>query len=138
MSGDGPISRKWDGSENLSPIQPGQVLNPEGKNQYSYRKTFEEQIGRILAEERGEDSPVTNSEAIGRKAVELAIAGDKLALKEVLERVWVAVKKIEASGPDGGPIQKSDTTLLDSLSDEDKATMLKIVQKSLMGGGDGA
>ena len=35
--------------ENLQPIQPGEVRNPEGKNQYTYKRDFERTIDCLLA-----------------------------------------------------------------------------------------
>ena len=35
--------------ENLSPIQPGEVRNPKGINQYSYRQDFEKTVDALLA-----------------------------------------------------------------------------------------
>jgi hypothetical protein len=29
-------------------IQPGEVRNPEGRNQYSYRRDFEKTVGQLL------------------------------------------------------------------------------------------
>ena len=34
---------------NLQPIRPGEVRNPKGRNQYSYRRDFEAAIGRLAA-----------------------------------------------------------------------------------------
>ena len=34
---------------NLRPIKRGEVKNPSGRNQYSYRQDFEEAIGRLAA-----------------------------------------------------------------------------------------
>ncbi len=35
--------------ENLNPASPSEVRNPEGRNQYSYRRDFEQTIDRLLA-----------------------------------------------------------------------------------------
>ncbi|MGE4605644.1 MAG: hypothetical protein AAEJ52_02760, partial [Myxococcota bacterium] len=45
----------------LTPIRRGQVLNPEGRNQYSYREDAERNLDRWLRQTNGEQ---TNSEAI--------------------------------------------------------------------------
>jgi hypothetical protein len=37
------------------PIRPGLVLNPEGKNQFTYRRDFENTIGKLLSGEPTED-----------------------------------------------------------------------------------
>ncbi len=34
--------------ENLKPAKPGEVLNPEGRNQYSYRRDFEATVDALL------------------------------------------------------------------------------------------
>lgn len=34
--------------ENLKPVQPGEVRNPEGRNQYSYRRDFEATVDSLL------------------------------------------------------------------------------------------
>jgi hypothetical protein len=34
--------------ENLKPAKPGEVRNPEGRNQYSYRRDFEATIEAVL------------------------------------------------------------------------------------------
>ena len=39
---------------NLKPFKPGDVGNPEGRNQYTYRRDFERTIDALL---RGELSP---------------------------------------------------------------------------------
>jgi len=36
------------GSENLRPAKPGEIRNPEGRNQYSYRRDFELAIDGFL------------------------------------------------------------------------------------------
>ena len=35
---------------NLRPVQPGQVLNPQGRNQYNYRREAEQVLDALLRE----------------------------------------------------------------------------------------
>lgn len=76
-----------------TPIQPGQVLNPEGKNQYTYRKEAEENLDVWLREK--DDEGKTNSQLIIQRMVDDAISGAHkgYALKLVLDRILPAVQK---------------------------------------------
>ena len=42
---------------NLRPAQPGDVLNPKGTNQHTYRIAFETRIQDILDQEKDSCSP---------------------------------------------------------------------------------
>jgi hypothetical protein len=86
------------GHANLIPAKPGEVRNPLGRNQYSYRKDAEETFERLLASvaDRGE---LTVSEAIVSDLLVMAQAKDKWAIDKVLERVLPAVQKHEHGVP---------------------------------------
>jgi len=117
---------------NLKPIKPGQVLNPEGKNQWTgTRKEFERYIARVAAEPSDGDPTITKAEALARKAWELALKGDKVAFREVLKRVWPEVQKHEVSRADHAP---PAFTPLENLDAADRATMLRLAQKAIRGG----
>ena len=90
---------------NLRPIQPGQVLNPEGKNQWTVtRKEFERYVALIATEPSDGDPAITKGEALARKAWELALKGDRVAFREVLRRIWPVSNRLELSGSEGGPM----------------------------------
>jgi hypothetical protein len=131
------------GGGRLSPIQPGEVRNPKGINQHTYRRDFERTIDALL---RGEISPeernllpplvrtsvlpgMTRGEALASATVAAAFALDEKHLANVLKRVWPETVKHEhrntASPPQFSP--------LENLNDEDRATMLRLAQKAVRG-----
>lgn len=110
-------SRKRTGSRSPGrPIQPGQVLNPQGNNQYTYRRDFETAIDRFLAgvatrpdveaaqipEHIRKDitAETTRAEVIARVLVSGAMAGDSKLLLEVVKRLRPVTSKHELSVPD--------------------------------------
>ncbi len=93
----------------LIPIVPGQVLNPKGRNQWSYREDFEHAIGKLLkgklSDEEAKIIPewmreiagegMTRGEALATITIGGALRGDEHWAKEALKRVWPATEKRE-------------------------------------------
>jgi hypothetical protein len=79
-------------------IKPGEVRNPTGRNQYTYRKDAEATFDRILRSvaERGE---MTVAEAILSDVAAMSQERDKWAIDKVLERILPAVQKHEVELP---------------------------------------
>ena len=119
---------KWDGSANLTPIKPGQVLNPQGINQYTYRKEWERTIDAAL--KAGTEHNGTMLESIADKLLSEAHKGKPWAMQLVLKRVWPETVKHEHSDVTGAPPAVSP---LENLNDEDRATMLRLAQKAIRG-----
>ena len=117
--------------ENLRPIQPGQVLNPEGKNQWTgTRREFERHIALIADEPSDGDPSITKAEALARKAWELALKGDRVAFREVLKRLSPEVKTVlSGQDPNSGPVQAQVD--ISSLNDEERAMLRKLAAKAL-------
>jgi hypothetical protein len=90
------------GHANIIPPQPGEVRNPSGINQYTYRKDAEATFERLLRSvaDRGE---MTVAEAILTDLVEMGQGKDKWAIDRVLERILPAVTKHEVDLPGADP-----------------------------------
>lgn len=75
-------------------VKPGQVLNPTGINQYTYRKDAEATFDRLLRSvaERGEG---TVAEAILADLCEMAQEKNTWAIDRVLERILPKVDRHE-------------------------------------------
>ena len=125
------------------PIEPGQVLNPEGRNQYSYRRDNEETITRVLRGSRPEgireavrktvpesshvllDSLLdelgerpTTGEVMGVLTVVHALSwDDQRHVAEVLKRIWPAT----ATGTEEDPIHTTPSGI--DLSGETPETL---------------
>lgn len=69
-------------------IKPGEVRNPEGRNQYTYRREFEAAVDEMLREASDEKPERSRAAVLADKALALAEAGDTRVLGEVLARVW--------------------------------------------------
>ena len=80
--GHGPI-------ENLRPFKPGDVGNPQGINQYTYRADAERDLAAWCKQ--------YGSEVIER-LVKDAKAGKGYAMKLVLDRILPVVQKVEVTG----------------------------------------
>jgi hypothetical protein len=90
--------------ENLMPPpKPGEVRNPKGHNQYTYRRVFEDAVEKLLVEKHKETGK-TYAQILAERALELADKGDTKTLSEVLSRVWPKVSKHELAGSDGEPL----------------------------------
>jgi hypothetical protein len=88
-------------------FQPGEVRNPEGKNQWTYRRNFEKAVSALLSGELTEADAVvlpswvkgsihdgmSRGEAIATIAVQGALRGDVKYLAELLKRVWATPKQ---------------------------------------------
>ena len=73
-----------------SPIQPGEVLNPKGINQYTYRRQAEIDLERWCRK---------NGRALVEKLLDLASAGKPWAMKLALERILPVVQEHKISIP---------------------------------------
>ena len=73
---------------NMAPmVKPGEVLNPEGKNQHTYRIAFENQVEQILAEVvpgTGKDK----RELLARVLFDRAAKGEPWAMALLVKRLW--------------------------------------------------
>jgi len=95
--------------ENLSPpFKPGDVGNPKGINQYTYRREAEKAFDRMLSEFA---DGRTRAEAVIDKALELAEKGKPYALDQILKRILPVVEKHEHSLTASG-----DESLVDRLA----------------------
>lgn len=81
----------------LIPAKPGEVRNPKGHNQYTYRREAEAAFDKLLRSWAADGSKRTRAEAIIEKAMELAEAGKPYALDQILKRILPAVEKHEHS-----------------------------------------
>jgi hypothetical protein len=112
------------------PIQPGQVLNPTGKNQFTYRKAWEREIDQAL-NSAAEGDRGTTLQALADKLLSEALKGKPWAMQLVLKRVWPETVKHEVREE---PPQPPAFTPLENLNEEDRATMLRLAQKAIRGG----
>jgi hypothetical protein len=129
------------------PIRPGEVRNPEGRNQYTYRRDFETSIGRLLNGEltdaEAEQVPewvqalvnpgMARGEALAHITVLGALRGEKHLL-EALKRIWPVVTKAEVSGAEGQPllVPRLEPPDFSMLAEEDRATLRRIAAECLM------
>ena len=131
---------------NLRPFKPGDVGNPKGTNQYTYRRDFERTIDAML---KGELSPkeaeavpdwvldvitpgMTRGEAIAAVTVAGALRGDSRHLLGVLKRIWPETQKHEISEVHRSPLTVPQPDL-SHLTEEEIATARKLAAKALMG-----
>jgi hypothetical protein len=115
--------------ENLKPIQPGEVRNPTGRNQYSYRLDFERTMGRLLKGaltqeeiealdlpahilDLAEGDDLTRGELIALVVTWRAMKGDRDGMAEALARLWPKVERHEHTVAD----DESEAALLDRLA----------------------
>lgn len=145
----------YDPSVNLVPVKPGEVRNPTGKNQYTYRRDFERTIDELLAgdltPEHAELIPeklremissmpaMTRGKAIALITMAGALGGDEKQLPEVLKRLWPVVEKREVSGSDGGPLElTAGTTRIDMsvYTEEEREQLQSLIHKQLQKGGE--
>ncbi len=123
------------------PIQPGQILNPKGVNQYSYKRDFEQSIDGLLkgelSAEEAQSVPewvrdlvkrgMTRGEALALVTVAGALRGDSKHLAVVLKRVWPEMTRHEITQPGAPPAFNP----LENLDEADRATMLRLPQKAV-------
>ncbi len=92
--GQHPNSRR-----NLRPAQPGDVLNPKGNNQHTYRTAFETQVQQILDEPHEEFPGKTKREVLARVLIDNALAGKPWAMQLVMKRLWSERSEVELVQP---------------------------------------
>ena len=149
----------YDPSVNLVNVKPGQVLNPKGNNQYTYKRNFERSIDNLL---RGDVTPdyislvpasirelvqarldngdkLTRGEVLALITVAGAFKGDEKQLPEVLKRLWPVMEKRELSTPDGPLELSAGSTRIDMsvYTDEERETLLGLVHRQLQAKGGG-
>ena len=125
-----PASGKHRGSRLPGrPIQPGQVLNPTGRNQFTYRKEWEREIDQAL-NSAAEGDRGTTLQALADKLLSEARKGKPWAMQLVMKRIWPETVKHEHTDASAPP-QHSP---LENLNAEDRATMLRLAQKAIRGG----
>jgi len=136
----------------LRPSRPGEVRNPEGHNQYTYRRKFERAVEELLTGDipdaaaekliqlipeaarpalQAMGTDVTPGEALAICVIAQSLTGDEKARAEVLRRVWPAVEKHEVSGPNGAALQSQRPDGVENLSDEDRAGLRALGRKAL-------
>lgn len=84
-------------------IRPGERRNPEGRNQYTYRRVWEQEIEAALTE-RDPETGETGAQILARKLVEWSKAGNEKMVSELLRRVWPATSRHELTGAEGAPL----------------------------------
>lgn len=97
----------------------GNCANPAGKNQWDYRRHFEEAITKLL---RGEIDPellefipedirplvgnvTTMGEFLALQQAVRTLQGDEKSVSESLARIWPKTERHELTGRDGGPME---------------------------------
>ena len=125
----------------LRPFKPGDVGNPKGNNQYSYKRAFELTIDALL---KGELSPeevetlpdwvrelvsvgMTRGEAIAAVTVAGALRGDSKHLAAVLKRIWPEVMKHEMTPHEDTPPAANP---LEHLEPAEQAEWLRLTQRA--------
>ena len=104
------------GHANLIPAAPGEVRNPKGINQYTYRDDAKREFAKLAKE---------NADAFLDKVFELAKSGESWAAKLVWEEILPAVKALDVRFSDGAPAAKVPAT------DERLSAVAEIVQETL-------
>jgi hypothetical protein len=112
------------------PIQPGQVLNPTGKNQFTYRKAWEHEIEQALNAAIDDTQRKTTLQALADKLLSEARKGKPWAMQLVMKRVWPETVKHKHKAVSAPPAFSP----LENLNDEDRATMLRLAQKAVRQG----
>ena len=79
--------------ENLKPVQTGEVLNPKGRNQYTYRREAEEAFDRLVRKVQADGR--TMGEVILEGLLEMARDRNELGIKLVIERLLPKVERRE-------------------------------------------
>jgi len=108
--------------------EPGH--NPTGKNQYTYRKIWEQEITAGLnSAMNGEKATIM--QGLVDKLLSEASKGKPWAMQLVMKRVWPEVQRHEHTDV-AAPPQHSP---LEALNAEDRATMLRLAQKAIKNSG---
>lgn len=87
------------GHENLTPIQPGEVRNPSGVNQYTYRDDAKRKFSELCKD---------NADGFLDGIFKLAKEGESWAAKMVWEEIMPTVKTIEHLIPGADPLELED------------------------------
>ena len=112
-------SRKHNGSRPPGrPIQPGQVLNPEGRNQWTYRREWEQEIDKALRA-KSDDERRTVLQELAESLLSGARAGKPWAMQLIMKRVWPERSKLEVEdttpGLESGCVWKKASARLDEM-----------------------
>jgi hypothetical protein len=145
-----PASSKANGKERLrgKPIVPGEVRNPEGRNQWTYRRDFEQTIAKLLdgelSAEEAENTPewvrdivepgMTRGAALAAIAVTGALRGEGKHFEELLKRVWPATEKRELAGAGGEPLVPKAVPIIDLsiYTDQEREDLQRLCHLQLM------
>jgi hypothetical protein len=112
---------------NLRSTQPGDVLNPKGNNQHTYRVAWENQIQQILDEHHDEFPGNTKREVLARVLIDCAMRGKPLATQLVMKRLWPERSPIEVTGS----LESDRKADLSKLADEELETLEELMDKAL-------
>lgn len=85
-----PLSKRQRETLAHHAIRPGEIRNPEGRNQWTARRAFEQAVQSLLAEET--EGGRTRGERLAEHALQLAEGGNERLLVEVLKRLWPPVQ----------------------------------------------
>lgn len=102
------------GIYNLTPTKPGQVLNPKGINQYTYRDDAKETFSKLCKD---------HADDFLKGVFDLAKDGEAWAAKMVWEEIMPAIKKVDLNLNDG----RSDPVLVPS-TDERLTAVAELVK----------
>jgi len=146
---DSASSKRSGSSAPGTPIQPGQVLNPKGNNQYTYRRDFETAISALLSGNITEEhiaflpehirpliqerTDMSRGEVIALVTVTGALQGDEKQLADVLKRLWPVTEKRELTGADGAPLPPAVVPVIDMTvySDEERESLQGFIHRQL-------
>jgi len=114
-----PASRKRNGSRVPGrPIQPGQVLNPNGNNQYTYRREWEREVEKALRVESGDERRTLLQELV-EKLLSEARTGKPWAMRLVMKRLWPERSRLEVEDTtpvlNGGAVWQTASARLDEM-----------------------
>ena len=116
---------------NLTPIQPGQCLNPKGINGFTKsRERFSAAIEHFTAEP--DESGLTLDQRLAVDVLESALAGNAADRKEVLQRIWPVLSRTQLSGDPDAPIGvAAQQPRLDNLSPAEQQQLTELAAKAL-------
>ena len=111
-------------------VRPGEIRNPTGKNQYTYRTAWNRAMNAALLANANGVKNQTVIDDLVQKLVQQAQDGQPWAFKAILARVWPEVQRHEHSEAPTAPAFNP----IDNLDDDDRATMLRLAQKAIQRG----
>ncbi len=111
-------------------IRAGEVRNPTGRNQHTYRTAWQKAMNAALLAQANGVKNQTVIDDLVQHLVELARQGKPWAFKAILARVWPEVQRHEHSEAPVAPAFNP----IDNLDDDDRATMLRLAQKAVQRG----